>query len=111
MSYLLVLSMVLTYLFINYAQPVLDVMYEVFKNEKTFDLELQQLKLQTQKYDVMRKYPEMYKESADNVVGFRYEQPEEYYDDSELEEEYDVEDKIMTKSENIIGYKYQGKIK
>ena len=106
MAYLLLAVAVTTYVFINYIQPYLDIMYEVYKNEKTFELERKDLKLQAQKYDLMRKYPEMYNQSTDNVVGFQYESPQEdyYEDDEDWEWDEETEDKK-------IGYKYEGEIK
>lgn len=105
MAYLLLAVAVATYTFIVYLQPVLDVKYEVYKTEKTFELEKQQLKLQSQKYELMRKYPEMYKDQHNTVVeGFQYEVPqEEYYDDDDVED-WEWREAIENKK---IGYKYE----
>ena len=123
MAYLLLAVSVATYTFVVYLHPYLNLWYEVYKTEKTFELEQKELRLNSQKYDLMRKYPEMYTDQCNTVVeGFRHEAPEdEYYDNADYDEdEFDdfeeVENddsmyKIEVKTDKKIGYKYDGKIR
>ena len=124
MTYLLALSVIGTYGFIIHVQPYLELWFQKNKAELMMELEQKELKLNEKKFELMRKYPEMYNESADNVVGFHYEEPrDEYcdnadYDGDEFDDFEEVENdeddsmyKIEVRKDNTIGYKYDGEIK
>lgn len=117
MAYLLLLVSAATYTFVVYLHPYLNLWYEIYKTERTFELEQKELRLQSQKYDLMRKYPEMYNEQNNTVVeGFRYDAPEEYYEECYDDDDEDVEDngkyeiqnkrvqRIKGKGKNKIGF-------
>jgi hypothetical protein len=101
MEYILLGTVVSTYLFLTHVQPYLELRFEVHKNKSTIKLEREHLLLEADKCEVMRAYPEMYKEQGNTVVeGFQFNSDEEIAIE-EVEEE-EIEDKK-------IGYKLNNK--
>jgi hypothetical protein len=100
------LAVVVTYIFLNHLQPYLELLFEVVRSKFAFKLERNQLRLEMDKCEVARAYPEIYKEQGATVIeGFQFDPEEENYEEDfdDLEEDMETEDKT-------IGYKINNKL-
>ena len=101
MTYGLLFGVVVTYLFMYYVQPHLDIWMEVYRTKKAIYLEKEKLRLEVIKCKVVRRYPEINSSQGDTVVqGFQYNDMEECYND-----EINVDEEDEQIEDRTIGYK------
>jgi len=114
MGYLILVAVVITYIFMHYIEPRLNVYHELFVKRKSLDARLIDIEIVRLNHEIgaeecilVRKYPEL-KQSGEpcNRIGFEY---NDYPSEEELceedvewdEEDEDYEDKLKSMKKKL----------
>lgn len=65
----------------RWISPIFDILLEEFVHKRNIKITKHQLAAQALVREHENKYPNVPEENQTNAIGFRYEEPEEYYDD------------------------------